>query len=290
MARYRRQILGLDESFWAKAARAAVFRPLLDHQPAVKAELGNVRRQYADLQRLWLGRLDELKKVKWQPPGFEFLRECPPFGVRGRWASYPCSRSLICPFCYGRRVIDLYMRFEQAVYKTHQKRVEQAGAIHTIEPTPCKLVEVTAWQSWEQTKPPGLILHSLRGMRRIVVDAVPRRAAALLIQLYPMNGQWQMSRRHLIMVDPETAVPKAYEEAGLFVTEHTNVTRNVIVKAVSSVFQYPKAMMLGPADEVAQILQASSKFRCFSFFAASNRQPKVVEADPSRVEKNLSGL
>jgi len=99
-----------------QAARWAVFANWFGRS---YGETRNTVKALAVARKSWRTRLMGLRDAGWAPLQDNqvfFFRNCPPFGVTTGRQSVPCHKPVICPFCHGRRVADVFMAFERLVW------------------------------------------------------------------------------------------------------------------------------------------------------------------------------
>ena len=76
----------------------------------------------------WREFLESLREEGWgkisDQSDYTYMRGCPPVGVVTTTSAHSCQACLVCPYCHGRRALDLYMRLELALYGSFAPRVK----------------------------------------------------------------------------------------------------------------------------------------------------------------------
>ena len=216
-----------------------------------------------DSERLierWRARVDALRKEGWQRPvgkSLVYTLNCPPVGVTTNKKTRPCNQYAVCPFCWCRRYVEpTYVSLEFAYYDNEAGR-----------PLPLDLIEViTVERLPEDEWPLHRLFDWIQHNRRVYLDEnLPNHGAFQLFSIEPSDPRirsrppyWEFKHRVLAIVDPHQNTPTdepEFEEQIRRVKRYPKISRKQLATAVGRVAVYPKQLMYGPKQKVAELLE-----------------------------------
>jgi hypothetical protein len=120
-----------DRTFKVTSVRGATRHQFLRNAVVGPLFGSNVLRSPALALKLvrgfWHGLLLQLERLEWDAlpdrRSVQYMRNCPPFGVKTDDRAYRCNRSFFCPFCYARvQLMPLFTHVEHFLYGDQHPR------------------------------------------------------------------------------------------------------------------------------------------------------------------------
>jgi len=123
------------------AQKYALIPPLLgETYTDALFEPSETRKALNKILTMWRDRLGELRKAGWGPVadrGWIHHANCPPPFAYTKERARPCTKYLVCPFCWCRQVVaETYRRAEHALYGTHLKHRKDPATGLDVEVMP----------------------------------------------------------------------------------------------------------------------------------------------------------
>lgn len=246
----------VHHGYCAMAQRIAVLWPLMGHRALSDREVG------LDLERLvklWRTRLSQFRELGWESvqniEEFQYMRNCSPqmAAMKDQTGKHSCKRRLVCPWCYARRVSDVYQKFAHflpeegeasfnllAVKNTHlvPERHVLPGQLHLFlflrSKTPAKVVR--------RLQCKGSVYHT-------VVNPYT----------HSEDRGWAITYRVLAIVNQDFEVPDWIDPHHTKMVLIRNVTRKRLAGAVGKVMRYPVGLLRSNPELAVQALDAQSR-------------------------------
>ena len=189
---------------------------------------------------------------------FQIARNCPPFGVIVKRQAYTCKLGRVCPFCYGRGVIEAYRALEWGLLSTLGKdpwpKVKLLGvrmalpSLRTEQTTDVRLVGFTR---------SGLFTD----VKRLKDAGVEVLGARINILCEPIaNGSFVLKRLGLFVVPANANTVRVPWKLSTTCKE-LPANRANLSRLVGWTFSYPLGMLRGDPATAAWILNAMSSGR-----------------------------
>lgn len=229
---------------------------------AVFGKTGREDQQVIDiteqLQKMWAARIDLLVKNGWcgelgRSRG-TYMKNCPPGFLCEQPATRICTRRFICPFCYARRVRDLWTVVD-AAFSDEVARVSH-DLVRRIHRMPL---------TYDSNQPVARLVKQLRDVAVIVptmVRQVKPKGAIFQTVIVPgdADAPWLLEYRQFYKIGSTQVLPEVLTGD---VKRIRNPRKRQIMSAVGASCPYPKELLTGDVTRTLQLLEAyqESKFR-----------------------------
>ena len=242
----------LSDTPWHHAVRQMT---LLHTNPPI----ADTWERHQQLRKVWRARLQALSKAGWSyldmeargPLNMQYMRNCPPADAYTVPASRPCNRIRVCPYCYGRHILQVCDDFGSAIALLPEKIKFTLVGITTEKQIPCTqdreavIKESVAWASTpRKSKIFKLMEPFVVGGYVDTVIAPGREPGALFVR---RSGLFLVPSRAL---EPDLS-PLASLSARPKVRTTEVITKSEVAKFIPTLFAYPKGMLFGDADATA---------------------------------------
>lgn len=224
---------------------------------------GAVYRDVKEVMELWRRRLHQLREREWdsllEDRDYIKARNCAPVCVKvfGHKARTWCNLRSICPWCYGRDVVNDYEVLAKHLpvrgYDGRPLRLLTVTASRLVSPRVAGEVLSSHLQAWREG--PISIINRLRpkgSLYRINLDpgTTPNGKAC-----------WRLSYRILALVSPTSALPDKLPSVAR-VLDSKVTSRHELLKPLSRLCRYPTGLLRGDSRLVLKALYARSGLRC----------------------------
>lgn len=267
---------GIPQGYGWRTQRAAVLYPLMGMGHGSSQLLQKI----SALQRRWRACTVALVKAGWRPQGQSAgivrVCNCRPAFVLVMPQAWACGQVGICPFCYARRVAEIWQQIDGAYAKFARVREADPGSRRS---------RAVMWLSEEEVaakQPPYCLVERVFSqyvrlaaddfdpapLRRLLQDIAKARgkrmrkiqalgAFAMTTVVPAKTDIWQVRQRELykVRVDYDFA-GVGMSGPGCQVRRHEAVSRNVLYQAVARTCRYPVQLLRQPPARVLQLLQA----------------------------------
>lgn len=210
------------------------------------------------LRFLWCARLLKLRKAGWvfaQPANnFDHMRFCPPFGVVRLDAGkrqHPCHKWRICPFCYGRKVEDIYDRFD---------RFRKENPIDGLDLAEWRFSVEFPYDEWDVHK----LFDKVNDVRFEEHRYFKSVGLTFMFGVEPADECWVVRKRVLAILHSSASDldDSSKTDSWKVIYRRSPFPRagsggDFLYKSIARVFRYPVNMISGPARCVAEVLNAS---------------------------------
>ena len=244
---------------------------------------------------------------------------CPPFA--GAIASYSCTRSGYCPFCWGRGVVEIFRCFERIFFG--RGSIYDKGIQTTEMPRRCKLIRFnTLWRfpKLRQTKDWSSALafvpnqtNGLKATKRFPNNIFWRIASYPSAEVDALNAVFGYVM-HRVDFSPDDPNVLTLERSGLalvpywasvmdyydsdlaqqlrtrrpvksFIQDLGEPNRIALLKGVSEAFHYPRGLLYHTkVNEVVSLLERVDHHMITATFGASDRDQLLKAiAEPSDI-------
>ena len=236
-------------------------------------EAKDTRKALIRLIKLWRERVGQLRKLEWRPVskrGWIHHVNCPPPFAYTRERSRPCTKYLVCPFCWSRGVVaETYKRAEFSLYGTHRKYKTdpQSGENVVIKPKMWDLVEIVEQRYVSRISRNKPTINKLvkKGVvaKRLYHNLLEAESfgdyGLVTVEPLPDNDKdWLVMQRYLLLINPglvDDVLPETSQTT--MVHRHKfGVSRETLAAAVGRVCRYPSGMLLGSPEDVLQVIHA----------------------------------
>ncbi len=269
-----------SRSFGAMCFRHAVLYPLFPATPRQYETNQFIREASERLIVLRRRRFAELRKLG-APPltsrSYAFTENCPPWGIGAREREKPCGLSYLCPFCWGRDVIQpvmrqlllcfptvpgpgkgqppLFLTAEMWPLQDHKTQLlrSEAGIVvasrdlreYLRREAACNRTSLQSRRKWQK------FLGSV-----VTVSATPPD---------PGDSWWRLWRRRLTLVPPgvdDPGITPCHSEfpdnsPTLLTCDHSAQ----LIDAVAKTLRYPDWLLRGDPEQAATFLRARKGLR-----------------------------
>lgn len=283
---YKFPVHAVRNAYRYRAMRAAVFFPVFGHDWFTH----DVVDLLDDLRRRWKKRLRSLAKAGWQPTSsgksllkvqYQYLRNCPPFGVKTSVVSKPCSRPLICPFCWARAFVQTpFMRMEALLYG-----VTDPKAKPRYSPDTHVLVEhVWVWKitsksgtsaDWTDMRFRGSLSQLAIKMatakhRSLDVKHYGKHDGAFMLYRLEMQDAALVLRRcSVVLVDKRVIVDRGhplYEPPYRSYVKLHPPTKKALAEIMGRVGAYPVSVLTEAPQRVSDVLKVLHGRRMYTYY------------------------
>jgi hypothetical protein len=255
-----------------RACRSAVLRPLLR-----KVEGETVGDRYERLLRSWRVRASALTTHGWHcgvGNGFQYLRNCPPFGIRKTIESVKanrCKRTRICPWCYSKTVVaTAYQSIERTMYRT--PRVRSDVWLCAVR---------RSWTWWPEDVSPADVFDAAIRHRRDDLHKINTTGTFTLVRIAPCDAGIELVRSTIYII-PKGSEPKFRGDPE--VRQLRKVKKESMADLVGWACRYPPGLMYGDPALMVQILDEARKRRFRSHFRTGDLYWDGVEKGQTFVE------
>ena len=242
----------LSDTPWHTAVRQMT---LLHAKPPI----AGTWERHQQLRSIWRARLRALRNAGWSyldmeargPLNMQYMRNCPPADAYTLPASRPCNRIRVCPYCYGRHILQVCDDFGGAIALLPEKikftlvgiAIENHFSVAEDRASVIKKYVAWAstprkWKTFELMEP-----FSVGGYVDTVI-APGREPGTLFVR---RSGLFLVPSRAL---EPDLS-PLASLSTELKVRTSEVITKSEVAKFIPTLFAYPKGMLLGDADATA---------------------------------------
>ena len=266
-----------------RAAFHSVFSPLFGNR-FLAFDSETIQSAFDALYTEYRVRLYELKNAELArlraKRALTFACNCPPFSVSTAYETKTCHLMGLCPFCWGRMVLDFFCYLEYLGYGTKKPR-DDGG--NFLKPLPgCDVVSfVTRWRfqntrnmDWAAVlgiaagirgvqELPGLLRRRITARREAEYKAQHAIAGCInhCVDFPPNygNGEVILERCGVLLVPTDRAITEATQryrlagylgvsnpEKNMFVTNHGPLEKKSLLLACCDVFSYPVGMLRHP--------------------------------------------
>lgn len=247
------------------AQHAAVSTMLLG--PLPNYEQDTVKARLKQLAAWRSGRIQELRDLGWRAGrSFSALLQCPPFGCRLRLHAQSCKLRIFCPFCHGRKVLQVYDRFAHGLFATEALSVDNRYVLvltrrlwtpMTGQPERDYALAVDWLENYCTSHPvlPDWVCRRSEGAVGLIsLDSAAQQKGA--------NVQsWRIRHSLLMALDVQVKV-SARALRGWWKTSYApKMTRTDLAWAVARGMCYPTGILAAPAQEAYYALMASRNRR-----------------------------
>ncbi len=237
--------------------------------------------QAVENQARWAWRefVDTLDAVGWEPARNDgkrrFLRNCPPVGINTNRAYHPCDFCLICPYCLGRRALNLFMGIERLVWGDFHPRAkprEDVDVIAFFMETPAASVrqymlsDLTPYRLFTEMQTRIIAtrrrefncVKSLGGFTNFTVDWV--ESQKVQVPILRRGGVMVVAAGTKVSLPGDTVVERIDGE---------NLTKKALAREMAKICRYPRGWMsLASPATVAAYLSWFKKMKMLTTFGA----------------------
>jgi hypothetical protein len=245
-----------------EASRASVLRPILKGIKKEKALKRNLEGQHELLQQMWRLRVVKLGEKGWSRAapknGLQYLRNCPPFGVRfgERFGfAHRCDCRRVCPNCFAKgTILETLRSITWAFYLSNNKPV----VVYDL---------VACRRSWVRDVPLDDALKLLKENRNIYRKKFKTAVGGITVStIEPAKGGWKIQIGTLVMVMPGDEPDLG--QADVRRVSVDKLTKGKIYETVGWAVRYPLGMMYGDEARTVQILAKTSTSLVRQFVAS----------------------
>lgn len=265
MADHAYQITAVSDLSRQRAVRYAVFNGLFPDAWYVDR---HARALVAAAYKRWRYVLVKLRESGWYRVkyllDFQYMRNCPPCGVKTGHESRSCGCTRVCPWCWGRRyVLEPFRLLEVALF----------GAIHMRNcHQSVKLVEFgTTYELDDNAEKGGMmtpatlsdqlsqLIPIIGSSRREEVTLIPNAGGFVLHTFEPLPHQVVLRRSGVLIVDKDLTVDPA-DHPDVELREHPP-TKEALVGIFSRIARFPAGWYDCPAEVTMTYLSATAHLR-----------------------------
>jgi hypothetical protein len=243
--------------------------------------------------KMWRARIGALTSLGWlpnnTPHGIMYARNCRPTFVIASPPTRPCTLARICPFCYARRVRDLWVdidaQFPMGQRASAEDIVDERTILIDDEPvlandfryhlverhhsfhepvivdgvdTPEAIVRRLAWCMNQITQSRARIVERINPLGALMFTTIEHSAR---------HDSWKIHNRQIFKVPFNQEIPQVYTtKRCVRCTRITEPTRKRVLFTMARTLRYPAAMIRGDAERTLQILQAMQSVRFNTFY------------------------
>lgn len=238
-----------------RACRGAVLWPLLRKQGGEQT----ADRIARVLQR-WRIRAAVLSQHGWhcaQGKDLQYVRNCPPFGIRltnDSVFAVRCKRGRICPWCYSKTVVaTAYEAVERTIYRGGKKPNPDLWLYATQRSWSWPIGRVSAKDVFEAAK----------DSRRDDVEMANSIGAFTLVRVAPSHGDIELTRS-TIMVLRNDEEPDPPDDPDVKILR--TIKKKSMADLVGWACRYPVGLMYGNPQLTLEILDEARRRRFRSHF------------------------
>ena len=244
---------------------------------------------------MWRARLCLLRQLGWQPDwsgrDWQFVRNCYPSFVVSRPVTRQCDMSFLCPFCYSRRLYDVWVRLcgafgypspteaeplvpaadvdldesPEAAFTRATDGLDLLVRVFTRDvPSKCAATDAAAITELAE------FIKKTAASRSVCVNAMRARGTFVLTDFAPIENGYRMYYRELHVVDTTYVLP------AMVTTTDARVetpTRTELARTIGNFCAYPAELLFGPADRLKVLLAARAGMRLFNGYGVL-RKPR----------------
>jgi hypothetical protein len=233
-------------------------------------------------RREWYAFLERMRSAGWERVAddtrYRFMRNCPPVGAWSERMLFPCMSRLVCPYCWARRAMDLFMQLEKVVwggFEPHAVPRQDLDLVSYVLKTP----EATCRRKMCDFGLDALLQEFMFRMR------LNRRAE--VNRLKPVGGFVAMRIDWRTITDRKTKISTSFPQLcrggvllvpagngekaikalpGIEVesTPAADLTKMSLLRAVRRVCRFPRGWLSAPAETVLSYLEAMANVRTVS--------------------------
>jgi hypothetical protein len=213
------------------------------------------------IRELWHARLTGLRKAGWGPlqsdAAWIFMRNCPPFGVLTGKFMHLCHRTKLCPFCWGRHALLVFVRACRVLYPKgeHKRGHEPYLGMRAIEF--CREYNFPRGTAEADPKAVAALIIAERNAEVNQIhepNAVAPLGSFVQHSVAIYDDHVRMCRRGLIITHSKI---KLRGGKGLRVEPHEAPSRKVLAEAVGTVCTYPKQQLYCPGEALRVFLDVA---------------------------------
>lgn len=271
----------VPDGYSHRAQRIAVLYPLV----APCRSPHGIEMATNKLLGIWRMRLTTLAECGWErlcrtaSIQQQAVRNCRPSFAKARPVSW-CCRLLPCPFCYARRVGDLWNAFERIFHEEtggSPKWYRPSDASELLDdaadvPARCrlKLLERTvAYRVTYQTENEdrelrlSRLLASIAALRTKALPSLQTVGGWQQTTVEPGRHKWRVKTRQLLVYREGDTIPPELLEAAPHrkISVHELPTRAVLAKAIGRACRYPELWMRSEPTSMVLLLQTMKTSR-----------------------------
>jgi len=242
--------------------------------------------------RQWRSRVAELADAGWHAlpnsSRVQYMKNCRPYFMAAYPATRSCNRVVICPFCYGRWVSEMWKRIEDrfpgdfSLPAGYQPPTPVGGTGDPYVPRGRAMVFNGAHDESVRRYSPvadrtythhvvfghirrehrkdevtlSKVINDSFASRANVVRALDPVGALLVSSVTPMKHKWCIQHRAMIVVPADKELPLAFKRACSRYVRIVRPSRPELVRVASLTCSYPVALLTGDVTDTVSILHA----------------------------------